>query len=125
MSQRKATASQKLRHALITEWRGAPNGPVLDLPVRSAAELALKIVSEAGIAGRLRMEDVAAAWSQAVGAYISRHTNPDSITRGVLTVRVLQPAIHHALMQEKPAILRKLIAKLGAKGVRDVRFRHG
>lgn len=125
MSQRKATASQKLRHALITEWRGAPNGPVLDLPVRSAAELALKIVSEAGIAGRLRMEDVAAAWSQAVGAYISRHTNPDSITRGVLTVRVLQPAIHHALMQEKPAILRKLIAKLGAKEVRDVRFRHG
>ncbi len=125
MSKRKATASQKLRHALLSEWRGAPDGPLLDLPVRSAADLAMKIVSEAGIAGRLRLEDVSAAWNQAVGAYIARHTSPDSIARGVLTVRVLQPAIHHALMQQKPAILRKLIAKLGAKEVRDVRFRHG
>lgn len=125
MSSFKATARQRLRHALIANWRGVADGPLLDLPVRSVSELLPAVVAQTGIADRLRLEDAAAAWRETVGDFIARQTCPDSINRGVLTVRVLQSSIHHALMMEKPKIVKRLIARLGAKAVKDVRFRHG
>lgn len=125
MSSRKTTARQRLRHALIANWRGVEDGPLLDLPVRSVSELLPAVVAQTGIADRLRLEDVASAWRETVGDFIARQTCPDSVSRGVLTVRVLQPSVHHALMMEKPKILKRLVARLGAKAVKDVRFRHG
>jgi hypothetical protein len=125
MSSRKATARQRLRHALITQWRGVSDGPLVDCPVSSVADLVPRIVAQCGIADRMLLEDVSAAWSGIVGDFISRQTCPDNITRGVLTVRVLQPAVHHALMMEKGKILRQLVAKLGAKSIKDLRFKHG
>ncbi len=125
MSSRKATARQRLRHALITSWRGVPDGPLIDMPVRNAADLATQIVAQFGINDRLRLEDVAAAWREVVGDYLAQNSCPDTINRNVIIVRVLQPAIHHALMMEKAKILKRLIAKLGAKAVKDIRFRHG
>lgn len=125
MSSRKATARQRLRHALLAQWRGVPDGPLLDCPVESVADLVPKIVAQCGLAGRLQMEEVAAAWSGIVGDFIARQTCPDSIVRGALVVRILQPAVHHALMMEKPRILQKLRATLGAGAVKDLRFKHG
>lgn len=125
MSSRKVTARQRLRHALIMQWRGVPDGPLLDRPVTSVADLVPQIVVQCGIADRMRLEDVSATWSGIVGDFISRQTCPDNITRGVLTVRVLQPAVHHALMMEKTKILRQLVTKLGAKAIKELRFKHG
>jgi predicted nucleic acid-binding Zn ribbon protein len=125
MSSLKATARQRLRHALITAWRGVPDAPLGDQPVRSAAELTTQIVARLGIEDRLRLEDVSAAWREIVGDYLARHSCPDSASRGVITVRVLQPAVHHALRMEKARILQRLIARLGARAVKDLRFRHG
>jgi predicted nucleic acid-binding Zn ribbon protein len=125
MSSRKATARQRLRHALLAEWRGVPDGPLLDCPLESVASLLPRIVAQCGIAERLQMEDVAAAWTGIVGDFIARQTSPDSIVRGVLVVRILQPAVHHALMMEKARILQKLRAALGASAVKDLRFKHG
>jgi hypothetical protein len=45
--------------------------------------------------------------------------------RGVLMVRLMQPAVHHALMMEKPRILARLREKLGHVGIKDLRFKHG
>lgn len=125
MSSRKATARQRLRHALIADWRGLPDGPLLDHPVVTVADLVPKIVAQTDVAGRLLLEEVAAAWREVVGEFIARQTSPDSISRNVLLVRVLQPTVHHALTMEKPRILKKLAAKLGSKAVRDLRFKHG
>ena len=57
--------------------------------------------------------------------YVLEQTAPDAIKRGVLTVRVLQPAIHHTLMQQKVTLLKKLQQHFGADVVKDIRFRHG
>ena len=46
--------------------------------------------------------------------------------RGILYVRVLQPALHYEFEQiSKPEILRKLKQRFGSKSIRDVRFRVG
>jgi hypothetical protein len=68
---------------------------------------------------------VLAAWKQVAGDFISKNSQPDNYARGTLTVRLLQPSIHHALMMEKPALIKRLNDCLGSGVVRDVRFRHG
>ena len=97
----------------------------MDNPIMSAADLAPKIVAQCGIAGRLQMEEIAAAWRSVVGDFLAAQTAPDSITRNVLVVRMIQPTVHHALMIEKAKIVRRLNAKLGGRAVKDIRFKHG
>ena len=124
-SSRKATARQRLRHALIAQWRGVADGPLLDCPVAAVSDLVPKIVAQCGLSERLQMEEVSAAWTGIVGDFIARQTAPDGLKRGVLTIRVLQPAVHHTLMMEKARLMAKLQERFGASEVRDLKFRHG
>lgn len=110
---------------MITAWRGVEDGPVLDLPALSVADLVGQVVAQAGLADRMRLEEVLAAWREIVGDFLFQSSRPDSIQRGVLMVRVLQPAVHHALMVERPRILKRLQEKLKNAGIKDVRLKHG
>jgi len=125
MSARHPTARQRLRHALLGEWRGVEGGPVLDLPVRSAADLVAKILQEAGMGERVRLEEVQGAWREVVGDFIYQNSRPDAIQRGALIVRVLQPAVLHALTMERGRILARLREKLPGAGIKEVRLKHG
>ncbi|HBJ83272.1 MAG TPA: hypothetical protein DDZ88_05250 [Verrucomicrobiales bacterium] len=125
MSDRKPTARQILRHRLVAAWRGVADGPLMDLPTLSVADLAPKIVAQCGLANRVKLEDVLEAWEEIVGTFLFKLSRPDSIERGVLTVRLMQPTAHHALMLEKGKILKRLQAKLPDAKIRDIRFRHG
>lgn len=125
MSAAKPTRHQWQRHALISAWRGAPEPPLVDLPARSAADLIGRILKEAGLAERAQLEEVLKAWREIMGEFLYQQTKPDAVVRGVLIVRMMQPAVHHALTMEKPRILQKLRAKLGHVGIKDLRFRHG
>lgn len=125
MSNRIPTSSQRRRHALISAWRGVDEGPILDLPVLSVADLVGKVVAQAGIGDRMKLEEVLAAWREIVGDFLFQHSCPDSIQRGVLMVRVLQPTVHHALAAERPRILKRLQSLLKNAGIKDVRLKHG
>ena len=122
---RYANRQKKLRHKMIADWRGVEDGPLNDSPVESPASLIPKILQDWKLNDTLRLDDVAALWSELVGAFISRQTSPDGLKRGVLTVRVIQPAIHHTLLSEKARLLRALQERFGASVVRDLKFRHG
>ncbi|MGV3664117.1 MAG: DUF721 domain-containing protein [Prosthecobacter sp.] len=124
-SNRKPTVRQIMRNRLVAAWHGVPAGPVLDLPVLSVADLAPKIVAQAGLANRVKLEDVLAAWEEIVGTFLFKLSRPDAIERGILTVRLIQPTAHHALSLEKGKILKRLQAKLPDAKIRDIRFRHG
>jgi predicted nucleic acid-binding Zn ribbon protein len=125
MSDRKPTAQQIHRHRLLSAWRGITSGPVYELPTLSVADLAPKIVAQAGLADRVKLEDVLSAWSEIVGPMLYNLTKPDSIARGVLTVRLVQPSAHHALSMEKGKILQRLQARLPDAKIKELRFRHG
>jgi hypothetical protein len=125
VNDRKPTPKQLMRHRLVAAWRGVADGPVITLPTLNVADLAPKIVAAAGLADRVKLEDVLSAWQEIVGDLLFKLTRPDSIERGILTVRLTQPSAHHALMLEKPKILKRLQAKLPGAKIRDIRFRHG
>lgn len=125
MNERKPTAAMHRRHNLIAAWRGVADGPLMDLPTLSVADLAPKIVAQCGLANRVKLEDVLAAWEEIVGSFLFKLTRPDTIERGILTVRLMQPTAHHALSLEKVKILKRLQARLPDAKIRDIRFRHG
>lgn len=122
---RKPTPRQIMRHRMLSAWRGVEDGPLMDLPTLSVADLAPKIVAQAGLANRVKLEDVLAAWEEIVGAFLFKLSRPDAIERGILTVRLIQPTAHHALSLEKGKILKRLQARLPDAKIRDIRFRHG
>jgi predicted nucleic acid-binding Zn ribbon protein len=125
MNHRKPTAAMRRRHNLIAAWRGVEDGPLMDLPTLMAGDLAAQIMAKAGMANRVKLEDILAAWEEIVGAMLFRMTRPDTFERGVLTVRLMQPTAHHALMQEKVKILKRLQERLPSAKIKDIRFRHG
>jgi hypothetical protein len=54
------------------------------------------------------------------------HSAPVALREGILSVRVLQPALHYEPEQiAKSEILRKLKQRFGGKTNRDIRFRFG
>lgn len=116
---------QRQRRALISAWRGAPEPPLVDLPARQVGDLIGPILKQCGLAERLRLEEVQEVWRGIVGDFLFQHTRPDSVVRGVLVVRLLQPAVHHALIMEKPRLLARLRERLGGAGIKDMRFQHG
>ena len=66
------------------------------------------------------------AWKAIVGEFIAAHSSPVSLRGGVLSVRVLQPALHYQFEQiSKAEILRKLKQRFGTKIIREIRFRVG
>lgn len=125
MSQRLPTAAQRRRHALVAAWRGMPDGPVMDVPVKSVADLIGPIVAQAGVGERLKLEEIQTAWRDIVGEFLYQSSRPDSIQRGILSIRVLQPTVHHALAMEKPRILKRLKEKLKGTVIKDLRLKHG
>ena len=125
MDKRKPTAAMRRRHSLIAAWRGVEDGPLMDLPMLRVGDLATQIMAKAGMANRVKLEDILAAWQEIVGAFLFKLTRPDTFERGILTVRLMQPTAHHALMQEKVKILKRLQEKLPDAKIKDVRFRHG
>jgi predicted nucleic acid-binding Zn ribbon protein len=125
MSQRKPSAVQWTKHRLLAAWRGAEEGPILNHKAVNVGDVLGKIVQELGMKDKLLLDDVLAAWNEAAGEFIAKHTRPDAVNRGVLTVRLLQPAIHYALQAEKQRLIERLQQALGHKKIRDVRFRHG
>jgi hypothetical protein len=74
---------------------------------------------------RMKLEEVLDAWREIVGDFLYQHSRPDSIQRGVLSVRVLQPTVNHVLTMERPRILKRLQSTLKNSGIKDIRLKHG
>lgn len=122
---RRANKQQRLRHQLVADWRGAMGLPLIDNPVVTLQSIIPGLLKNWKLDDALRLDEAAAAWREIVGGFIAQQTMPDSLKRGVLMVRVLQPAIHHTLLMEKARLLQRLQERFGASVVREVKFRHG
>src|ERR1700745_2170269 len=113
-----------LRATVIAEWRGLPERKPRTDRWQSPAELVPKLMQRLGLRERLHETEVIDAWSKIVGEFIAAHSGPVAVREAVLSVRVLQPALHYELEQvSKVDILRKLKKRFGGKVIRDVRFR--
>jgi predicted nucleic acid-binding Zn ribbon protein len=115
-----------LRAAVVAEWRGLPANKTRPDRWQAPGDLLPKLMQQLGLSERLRESEVIDAWKAIVGEFIATHSCPVSLRAGVLSVRVLQPALHYQFEQiSKTEILRKLKQRFGTKIIRDVRFRVG
>jgi len=115
-----------LRARVIAEWRGLPEIPFTRDTARAIIDPLTKVMSALGLKDRLKEDEVMKAWTEIAGDFIAKHSAPQRLKDGVLTVRVLQPTVHYELDRVwKRELLQKLKARFGSKLVREIRFRIG
>ena len=119
------SAREAERTRVLAQWHGA--GPPLDLNqnVSKAGDLL------AGILGKLQLEEgidegrLRTAWREVAGEFVAAQTEPVSLRKGVLTLRVLQPSMRFHLEQSRAQILARLRQSLGKRKIREVRLTLG
>jgi predicted nucleic acid-binding Zn ribbon protein len=117
---------QSLRKWVIQEWRGLPEPEAKLDRTLSVREILVQLAPKLGLEGRLREEEVVAAWAEIVGDFFAKHSRPVRLHQGALVVNVLQPTVLYELdRQWKSVILAKLKKRFGGKVIRELRFRVG
>jgi len=116
----------EIRARVLAEWRGAFEPKPKAERMRAASEVIEPFLRQLGLTERLNEEQVLAAWSELVGEFLAKHSQPSRLRDGVLYVQVLQPTVHYELDRVwKPQVLKKLKQRFGAKMIRDLRFSVG
>jgi predicted nucleic acid-binding Zn ribbon protein len=117
---------EQIRARVLAEWRGLPDQPFVRHNSKPIDELIKKMMGTLGLGERLREEEITKAWREVVGDFVAKHSSPQRLDKGVLTVRVLQPTVHYELDRVfKPKLLAKLKARFGASTIRELKFRIG
>ena len=117
---------EQLRARVLAEWRGLPEPVVRPDRAVAIGDAVRKMMAGLGLKDRLHAEEVLRAWHEVVGEFVAKHSSPQQLKDGVLTVRVLQPTVHFELDRFwKPKILAKLKERFGKSSVREIRFRVG
>jgi predicted nucleic acid-binding Zn ribbon protein len=113
------------RSRVLLEWRGLPEVPNPARHQQSTAALIPKLMARLGLAGRLRDEDIAAAWHTIAGDFAARFSHPQKMRHRTLVVAVSQPAVLWTLDRSKATLLARLQEKFGKDVIRDLRFQAG
>lgn len=92
---------------------------------QSMAELLERFVKGSGIAPRMELARLAAAWSQAVGEQIAAHSEPVALERGVLTVRADSATWASELKLLGANVAAAASRFLGGETISEVRVRVG
>jgi len=85
-------------------------------PVRNihhAGEFLDKLLEEVGATGALEEKQLEEAWLKVAGDFISKNSKPESLKKGVLVLRVVQPALRFQLEQMKGKLLQNFKRELG------------
>lgn len=83
------------------------------------------IIREIGAKDGVEHELLMDSWTEIAGEFIAKHATPHSLNRGVLTLKVVQPAMRFHLEEAKGKLLKNLQATLGKSTIRQVRFNLG
>lgn len=113
-----------IRRAVLREWRGGDE-PIRDDSVQDSKRFIQAALKSAGAADGIDEERLREAWREIAGDLVARHAMPDSLKKGCLTLKVLQPAMRFQLEQMKPRLLANLKQELGDGVVKSVRFSLG
>ncbi len=112
-----------LRALTLKQWRLAE--PVKD-PIRNishAAESLDKILEELGATGGLEEKQLQDAWLKVAGDFIAKNAKPESLKKGVLVLRVVQPTLKFQLEQMKGKLLQNFRRELGEGVVKVITLR--
>ena len=121
----RATREERTRERVLRDWRGGDLPPDLDANMTFAPELVEKVLKQLKLGEGVAEEKLRAAWQEVAGEFIATQTEPVSLENGILTLRVLQPAMRFHLEQSRGDILARLRKALGGTRLRQVRLTIG
>ena len=107
------------RDLLRLVWGESPDP---DEGMHAAADLVRKVLEAAGAADGIDEQRLKEAWRSLAGEAVAAHCQPVAFRKGLVELRVLQPAMKFHLEQMKPHLLLRLRELLGDDRVRGVRF---
>ena len=123
---RKLSDSEKLHfHAqqqALRDLQGVFSVPDPNRNIKEAKDFLDSIIKEIGAKEGVEHEVLIDSWSKIAGEFVSKHAEPHSLSRGILTLRVVQPAMRFHLEQLKGKLLKNLQAELGKSTVKQVKF---
>ena len=121
----RANREKRTRERVLREWRGGDLPPDLEANMTSAPELVEKVLASLKLGEGIAEGKLRAAWHEVAGEFIASQTEPVSLENGILTLRVLQPAMRFHLEQSRGEILARLRKALGGTKLRQVRLTIG
>ena len=121
----KKASPQKIRSHFMRDWIGGHFPLDLNRNVSDASAHLEAILESVGMRGGLDEDLVKEAWKDLAGDAIASQTEPVSLRKGCLTLKVLQPAMRFHLEQLKPQLLRKLQKELGEENITKLRMTLG
>lgn len=114
---------QWMRALTLRQWRHGD--PVAD-PKRNihhAGEHLDALLKELGASGDLEAAQLNEAWAKVAGEFIAKNAKPESLKKGVLVLRVVQPTLKFQLEQMKGKLLQNFKRELGEGVVRVIVLR--
>jgi predicted nucleic acid-binding Zn ribbon protein len=118
----KLITRRNMRADIVSQWVGASRPLDLNKNVTEPSRHIESILEAIGVRGGMDEERVKDAWKSIAGGLIAQQTEPVSLRKGCLTLKVLQPAMRYHLEQLKPGLLRKLKDELGEDNVTSLRL---
>jgi predicted nucleic acid-binding Zn ribbon protein len=116
-------AAERRRAALrdlVRRCQGAPRDP--EERMHRAGDLLARVLEAVGAAEGIDEQELKDAWRRLAGDAVAAHCEPAAFRKGIVELRVLQPAMRFHLEQMKPVLLRRLRQELGGERVRGIRF---
>jgi len=109
-----------MRAMALRQWRHGD--PVKD-PVRNihhAGDFLDKLLEEVGASGSIEEKQLHDAWLNVAGDFIAKNSKPESLKKGVLVLRVVQPALRFQLEQMKGKLLQNFKRELGEGVIKTI-----
>ena len=118
-------AREAERARILEQWRGRglPTDP--NQNVRKASDWLSGILSKLALEEGIDESRLRAAWREVAGEFVAGQTEPVSLRKGVLTLKVLQPSMRFHIEQSRAQILARLQQALGKQKIREVRLTIG
>ena len=109
----------------MRDWIGGHQPLDLNRNISQPEQYIEAILERVGMKGGLDEDRVKEAWRELAGEVIASQTEPVSVRKRCLTLRVLQPAMRYHLEQLKPQLLKKLQTELGQEHIQSLRLTVG
>lgn len=122
---RKLTRQETLRREVRREWWGVDAPLDLNQNVRLAGDCVADILSRAGLTEGMEEGHLRAIWTELVGDFVAKCSEPVSLKRGCLTIRVTQPAMRFHLEQMRGGLLDKIQKAAANQKIQSLRFAVG
>lgn len=84
-----------------------------------------EIFSRMNLSGAIEEGNIRESWHKVAGSFVAAQTEVVSLKRGILLLRVLQPAMRFHLDQSRSELLFKVQKELGKDAVREIRLISG